>query len=377
MSAFRNLGVSLSAGLILVAGSSMAAAGSLSKVCGEIDEIFSGRVIDRLCKRHPSKCELVRENLEELCAKRTILATSSADSDVLDLLEQDFNVTVAEEFSPPGFLAPVVIGPSDLGRPEVLDLVKDAFDVGQTVAITDVNQQEADHFHRLLSDVGDQANCAKGAESTIALYGLQRARTLTPTQLSSYCLASLGDEMHDRETRRWLRQRFDDKPPVPSVDDGLDQGITSLQDDDGVNLAQLASTLHCSHQGSGLGSTFQIDTWVSAVRSFDNSQDLQYVQQSVQYNPDADGEAPTQYFVDNCIGDDLACGPPAEPAFDQENIFTEPATQNVTGGSYSQSQSTTVSGSVGFSAKGPDASASASVTVGQQSTTNVPPVQIM
>jgi hypothetical protein len=87
MSAFRNLGVSLSAGLILVAGSSMAAAGSLSKVCGEIDEIFSGRVIDRLCKRHPSKCELVRENLEELCAKRTILATSSADSDVLDLLE--------------------------------------------------------------------------------------------------------------------------------------------------------------------------------------------------------------------------------------------------------------------------------------------------
>jgi hypothetical protein len=305
MRVLRNLGCAISTGLILAAGPSLAAGGSLSEVCDEFDGIFAKRVIDRLCMRHPSACDRAKASLEEFCGRsRAILATRSADSGVLDLLRQDYDVAAAEEFSPPGFLEHVVIGPSDLDRPEFLALARDALAVGRTVAITEANQKEADRFHRLLGGIGDQANCEEDSDSGIALYGLQQATTRIPPQLSSYCLASLGDMAHDDETRLWLRQRFGSTPPVRSSDaevGGAD-----------VNLAQLASTLHCSHRMTLSGTTFQIDSWVSAIRSFDNSEDLQYVTQTYQFNPAA---TPQTYSASVCLGATGLCDPEYAVAF--------------------------------------------------------------
>ena len=61
-----------------------------------------------------------------------------------------------------------------------------------------------------------------------------------------------------------------------------------------------------------------------------------------------------------------------------ELLFTDPATQTVTGASYTNSQSTTLTESVGFNqSQGFNASVSESTTVGSSQTVSVPPIQIV
>jgi IPT/TIG domain len=320
-----------------------------------------------LSPRTQASCDQIQRSFDALCDEFDIVyASASAAGAAVDLLDEDYDVVPIEGAVPRFALSHVVIGPSDLDDPDVIALLRVAYDNGRTVAIANASQRDADDFHRLIRGGAGGASCTAGDSSMIKLYGLQKAISRRPEQNSSYCLASL-DLDQEAAVRRWLRDRFTLTPPAPPTPDATSLGATNIND--------LVTQTHCSQLFTGAGNAAQIDVFVASLRDFDNQEDYYSVENPMQYTFNSGGSE--SFFYASTLGPNqtVDSSVPALPG--TEIVFTEPDTVTSFVSSYTNSQSATVSGSVGFNAMGPNVSAGASVTIGESTTTNVPAVQIL
>jgi hypothetical protein len=297
----------------------------------------------------------------------TIYVGASAQGSVFHLLRQDFNIVSLRDGMPsPFFFGPVVVGAADLADPSVAKLLLEVYAAGRTVALAGATLDEADRFSRFVG-VGDTASCYTHNDgSRIALYGLQKSVARRPAVYSSYCLnLGKGGRRGDRSVRNWLLARFALSPPEPP------RG--AVQDDSSVDLQALSSQIFCHFEDTDdpdlLGRQMQLDSYINSIRSFDNDQDL--------------------YLVNNVLGFQLGSSVKSTYEFGiqrfgasgVQNIaastdFVDPGPMSVTM-SYTNSDSTTVSGSVGFNqTQGANASIGESVTAGESETVSLPAVII-
>jgi hypothetical protein len=238
------------------AGNSDPSPGVCRFLAHRVDQCESGA---RLSLETRAACDRFEQGFRDLCgALETIVATESADSATLDLLRQDYEVIPIEGVVFPNH---VVIGPSDLDDPGAIALLRKAYRAGRTVAITDATAGDARRFHRLIR-AGQEADCAPAAASRmVALYGLQQS--LSPPQNASYCLRNL-DDRGPAADRRWLRERFASQLPSRVSPVPLLSGSTQAL----VNLA--ASTSCYFKQTTGVGNiSWTVDVW--AMRNFSDT----------------------------------------------------------------------------------------------------------
>ena len=330
------------------------------------------------------RCDEKGEEHQHACAHAvTIYVGASAignlaNGRVLDLLRQDFNiVSLGDGMPSPFFYGPVVVSAADLQDPAVNKLLTEVYDAGRTVALVAATTEQADRFARFFG-TGDIANCtAHDDGSLIALYGLQKSVARRPPLHSSYCLKGIaalhrrghhGKDNHDKggdgALRKWLVARLALSPPEPPLGDNPDSN---------VNLQNLATQTHCSFldadDPSNLDRQVQLDSYVLSVRSFDNDQDLYLVNNELQFQQGTD-KTPVYIFGVTRFGST------GVPDLTARTSFTEPDSQNVTV-SYTNSDSLTVTGTIGFDAtNGFNASVSTSATVGTSTTKSEPPVVI-
>jgi hypothetical protein len=308
--------------------------------------------------------------LRKACGRLgSIYVSPLAGGRVLDLLRMDFNVVSLDAAkSPPFYLGPMVITAPELDDPAVAKLVTETYEAGRTVAVAPATVVEANRFSSFLG-AGDKASCtADTSGKPIALFGLQKSITRQPGLISSYCVRALGKPYRktDDSVRRWLIARFGLSPPEPVGG--------QVQDSSSVNLNQLSIQTLCHFVDTDDPSgtyhrQIQLDSYVLSVRSFDNNQDLYLVNNNLLFYQE---KAPNPVYDFEI----QRLGSTGVQNLDASIDFVEPASQSVTT-SYTNSQSTTVSGSVGFNeTQGFNASASASVTVGTSSTVTVPAMLI-
>jgi hypothetical protein len=334
------------------------------KICNGQDAQFK-----KYCKQNSLFCERLDNLKMFVCGGAgAIYVSASAGGRLIDLLGDDFDlIPIGGSTSSPFFLRPMVVAAADLDNPDIAKLLRLSYDAGWTVAIASATIQDADRFTRFFN-AGDAASCtADNSVSNIVMYGIQKSLDRRPPLNSSYCLKGLGapDKKGDKLVRLWLIERFGTSPPEPLAG--------NVSDSSSVNLADLSSQTHCSYLDTddpdNLDRQMQLDSYVLSVRSFDNQQDLYLVNNQVQYQQGT-SKNPVYNFEIQRFG---ASG---VQNIDAEVDFTEPDTQSVTT-SYTNSESETVSGSVGFNeTDGFNASVGASVTVGQSTTVTLPPVLI-
>jgi hypothetical protein len=312
--------------------------------------------VERLCSRHQDSCDRIEAALEAACGQvGTIYATPAAQSMALDLLREDYDVVPLDEDFPARFLAaPVVVAGADLDDAGVTTLLSFARDKGQTVAIVDATQEEADRFARYFG-ARDGANCApSGGLSTIDLYGLQESIFRRPPLSSSYCLVGLDglDRAGERAVRRWLRARFARSAPEPTPP----QAPPAVADSDD-NIVDLATAVHCSfldkNDPAGLGRIVTQDVYVTGARSFVNSEDVYYVQNELQYTQGTSNDPNYGYEV-------TRFGATGVVDFMQGLSQSQPATVTAFENSFTNTTTETISGSVGFNAMGPTGTVGAS-----------------
>jgi hypothetical protein len=156
----RNLTVTIAAllGCSMLGGTAVADPASESGLCRKLErhlERCDGG--NRLSLETEASCDRIEQGFRDLCGLlETIVATESADSAALDLLRQDFEIVPIEDAVFP--YDHVVVGPADLGDPEIADLLRGAHRAGKTVAITDATEDQVRSFHRLIF-AGQAADC--------------------------------------------------------------------------------------------------------------------------------------------------------------------------------------------------------------------------
>jgi hypothetical protein len=321
-------------------------------------------------------CDRFERGFRDLCgALDTIVASESAESAALDLLRQDYEVVPIEDVV---FANHVVIGPSDLDDPHAIALLREAYRAGGTVAITDATADDARRFHRLIR-AGQEADCAPDATSRlVALYGLQQS--LGPNQKASYCLRNF-DERNPASDRRWLRERFA-SPPPSSV------GTVRLTDGSSQELTNLASAKSCvfKQTAEGVGTI----SWIVSVWAMRNFTDTTFCSATdcqgtdyylVNFNPSL---TPSVSNVSSYVVEAFKLEEATTSEFlnTASVILTDADPDSVSAyvSQYSNSSSTTVSGSVGVGFQGDEptgnVTAGGSVTVENSTTTTIPPVTI-
>jgi hypothetical protein len=322
--------------------------------------------------RHPDNRHLDNRYLDP------IYATSAAQGDILDLLRQDREViTFDSKLSPPYSLGPVVMTAADLDNPAVTRLLKDAYGAGKTIAILGATQDEADRFQHFFG-LATTANCEppNGAQ-TIAVYGLQASIARRPPLISSYCLAGTAD-LHQRgrdgrqarrAVRRWLETTFAAPAPEPPA---------ATATDDSDNIVDMATAYHCNFittadpDGPESGRTMQIDTYITGARSFDNFQDIYYVENDLQYYQ---GESDNPNYAYAVLG--VGATGVNFNGGDVSESKSQPASQSAYISSVTNTTTTTLSGSIGFNAsQGPNATIGGSVTHGKSVALSIPPIMI-
>ena len=119
----------LTAGLLsfsMVAGA--AAADTLSKLglCQPLERrLEQCRSGTRLSGETRASCDRVEEGFRALCGPLEIIrASASTPGGALDLLRQDYKVVPIEHGGTGVFPNHIVIGPADLGDPDVIDLLR-------------------------------------------------------------------------------------------------------------------------------------------------------------------------------------------------------------------------------------------------------------
>lgn len=332
------------------------------------------RRVERLCHRHEDSCDRIDAAFEAACGQvGTIYASPAAESMALDLLREDYDVVPIDEDFPARLLAaPVVVAGADLDDPTFTTLLHFARDGGQTVAIVDATQEEADRFARFFG-ARTGANCSPSTGSfTIDLYGLQESVVRQPPLSSSYCLVGLDelDRASERSVRRWLRERFTRSAPEPTPPEA-----TSEVSDSDNNIVDLATAVHCSfmdkNDPASLGRIMTQDVYVTGARSFLNSEDIYYLQNMLQYTQGSSGDPDYGYQV-------TRFGATGIIDFAEGLSQSQPATVTAFQSSFTNSTTETIDASVGFNAsQGPYGTVGGSVSHGQSVGFTIPPTIIL
>ena len=322
----------------------------------------------------------------------TIGVSASAAGGALDLLSKDYLIVPIEQTAADVFPSHLVIGGADLDNPDVVALLKRSYRVGKTVAIVGANQDQGRRFHSLLRP-GEPANCQppKG-QATIALYGLQRSRYRLPPQNSSYCLVNLDLE-HPARDRGWLRARFGLTPPQPPAGNvtatgNLAVGHATTTENPSQFLTGLATATHCSSRNSSSYGAIQADYYVYSMRDFtdtgcssckDVGADYYLVQDALSFQKTSSSMFVYGFAEQGLLDYDTTPGLPNGGYFTNfiYNLeFADPQTTTTYESSYTNSSSATATGSVGFSAEGPNVTLGGSTTTSQSMTYSIPPTTI-
>jgi hypothetical protein len=294
----------------------------------------------------------------------------SASRPLLDLLSDHYSIVDFDKLTPPFELRPALVGPDALANQDVTQYLVRAYRAGLTVAIVYATQEEANLFDELVE--GEQvASClpVPGAPR-IALYALQRTTREQPEEVSRYCLPNFfhaGSDSDEFE-EHWLRAAFAPQPPPPPLHSDDDASSSSS-----VNLDAIAQKTHCSVLHTDANGQVQDDHFVTSARSFDSQRDYYYVQDFPKF---ISNRAPR--FLQARTGGLFVRRPGSRevPLNGMRILFAQPSTTTAFVSEYTNSRSTTVSGTVGFQGLTPNISATVSVTVGTSTTVTVPPVTI-
>jgi hypothetical protein len=330
------------------------------------------RRLERCERKTHESCDRAEQAWRALCGPlESILASSSADGVALELLRQDYEIVPIEEAPPDVLPRHVVIAPDDLDDPITMLLVRAAYRHGKSVAIVGANQAELDRFQQAVVQ-RPTANCTPEGPPRVALYGVQKAVVTDPSQSSSFCLLS-ASERSAAINRRWLRERFAVIPPLPPAGEVAVAASETLE--------QLAAGSHCSFVlDSPLGRT----GWnlnIYSMRAFTDTgcqtcqepgADYYLVQDAATFTPSrnngsfkASVRTPTEASSGQLLGEDLRI------------LATGPSTVTSFQSSYTNGNSATVSGSVGWSQdNGFNVSVGGSVTTSSEKTYTVPPTKI-
>jgi hypothetical protein len=269
---------------------------------------------------------------------------------------------------------PAVVGAADLRNAKTVTLLKNSYDGGQTVAIANATEANANALARLLGDPrpvdlatgvsradlvafrkitnGSQATFSVSVMLPVAKVATTPARRLAGTRA-----VRQGD-------RAYLAKVF---TPTPSL------GATAPVGDPGSDLINLANKYFDSKLYSdGQGDQAQLDDTVYSVRSFNNSEDFYYVTQEVQL---------TSVFGiigQVGIGGHGARLNPTTPGLLGPPVVIQPgpsSTGNIT--QYTTSVGESFTGSIGWNqTSGFNASIGGGVSLSNSVTTVVPPVSI-
>lgn len=305
----------------------------------------------------------------------TIDVDSSASAQLLTLLSKHHSIVPIVGPTSPAHLVPVLIGPDALDNQNTMVYLIQVYRAGWTVGIVDATQEQANRFEQLVE--GEQvASCEPDTatdEFRIALYALQLSTSELPGQRARYCLPDLPDNhgKAERTEEKWLNARFGATPPQSSAE---------LIRNDSKNLDELSQKIHCDwlYNFNNEGE-IQQDTYITSLRSFDSLRDYYYVQDDGQFLPLYSHDK----FNDQAMVFRTNFTPPSLTGESTNDLGTrvtktEPDTTVSYVSSYTNSESTTISGSAGFSmVQGPNISAGASVTIGTSTTTTVPPITIL
>jgi hypothetical protein len=313
---------------------------------------------------------------------QTIGVSASAAGGALDLLSKDYQIVPIEQTAPSVLPSHLVIGPADLDEPQIIALLRRSYRVGKTVAIVGATEDQASRFHRLLRP-GEAANCRMARERrTSSLYGLQRSRFRYPPQNSSYCLVNL-DVQHPATDRRWLRERFGLIPPQLAAGAGIATAKLATNDDSTAFLTNLASATHCSSKTTNSFGAVEMDPYIYTMRNFTDTgcsscKDVGADYYLVQDNLSFSKYSSEVFGFNNFAADLIDTTNNAVLTGGSYNLeFADPATTTAYESQYSNSQSITVSESVGYNADGANISAGLSVSTSQAMTYDVPPTQIL
>ncbi len=328
--------------------------------------------LERLCDIDQTSCDRLTTGFKAACGDvGTIYASPAADSIALDLLRENYDVvTVDQNFPARIVAAPVVVVATDLDDPVFTSLLNFAHHAGETVAVVDATQDEADRFARFFGASG--ANCAPASgASTIELYGLQELRARKPPFDSSYCLVGLSslDRSGERSALHWLRQRFAASAPAPTPPEPT-AGVAGSND-----IVDLAKAVHCSFMNgndpAGQGRILTEDAYVTGARSFSNSEDIYYVQVDLQYTQGSSTNADYGFEV-------TRFGATGVLNFRRGLSKSEPSTVTEYQRSFTNSTTQTITVSVGFNAaQGPGGTIGTSVTHGELESFEIPPTTIL
>jgi hypothetical protein len=269
-----------------------------------------------------------------------------------------------------GVPSPIILGAADLGDARIEPLLKEAYEAGQAVALTNATGADAARLRLLLGHQG----AAEGppGDATAALISVRKA--LRPGGAMDYStgifahapipetlaqgLASGRDS--DERTIELLSRVFSATAIVPEAPGDSPEN----------NLIQLADSYTVQSVAQNpAGSQVQLVNSVWNVRSFQNQTDLYYVLQEVDYRYGAQQLGDSWQNEAKSL---LVLGMGVNPAV----IRPSPATtMEVT------TETSGVSGSIGGSAgwnqqQGFDASISGGVTISNSKTVIVPPVTI-
>lgn len=329
-----------------------------------VDRCESG---GRLSLESRAACDRIEQGFRDLCGQLgTIVATDSAESSALNLLRQDYEIVPIEDAVFP--YDHVVIGPADLDDPDVADLLRAAYRAGKTVAITDASEDEVRRFHGLVF-AGQAADCvsADHRSGPIELYGLQRSDN--PPRRGSYCLRNL-DDRDPVGDRRWLRERFGAQVPGQLT-------AQALTDDSNAQLTSLTTGTSCQHKDTD-NSVGRV-SWIVQVwpmRNFATLTDYYLVNFNPTLTPFVSNV--TEYIVNGLTLTEVQDSDSADIDTNLAFIIdTDPQNQTSFVSSYENDSSTTVSGSVGVDGNDIQVSSGGSVTVGNATSTSIPPVTIL
>jgi hypothetical protein len=263
---------------------------------------------------------------------------------------------------------PVVVGAADLRNANTVALLKNDYDGGQTVAIANATEADADTLANLLGDPTPiDLSDGVGRADLVAFQQITdgpQARLSVSVMLPVADVATTpaqrraGTRADRQGDRAYLAEVF---TPTPSLAAPPPDGGSQ---DDLINLAK--ATYNRKLYSDTQGNQAQLTTTVYSVRSFGDQQDLYYVSQELQVTSGLGtiGQVSLTPRVLGLLG---------YPEIDQPS----PPTSGVIT-QYTTSVNQSFSGSIGWNqTSGFNASVNGSVSLSNSSTRVVPPVSIM
>ncbi len=183
---------------------------------------------------------------------------------------------------------PIVVDRADLQDPRIVDLLRQTYEAGQTVALVDANADDAERLRGLLDHQGGTGWADENSQAALVAFrktDLEGGRThhsmdvVLPRQTDPNAIPlGAGSRASDEMVTEMMSGLFSATPVVPEAPPG---------DSPTNNLLNLADSYESSVVTTGgFGTQVQIANTVWAARSFENSKDLYYVLQEVDFHED-------------------------------------------------------------------------------------------